>query len=514
VDRSILPAQPPKQDQLNPAVGQPLIPRPVSQTARTGFFTFSPGACICIDPEFPDQENLALRLAEFLSPALGRTLPVQTAGEKPGQGNLHLTTRQPDPDLGGEGYALDISPQAVSLSANAAAGLFYGVQTLRQLLPPSLERGEAHPGPLHMSCVKIRDFPRYAWRGAMLDVARHFFSPADVKRYIELLALYKINRLHLHLSDDQGWRLMIHSWPNLALKGGACAVGGDPGGFYTQEEYIDLCAYARQHFITLIPEIDMPGHTQAALACCPELNPGGKAPPFYTGTQVGFSSLDPQNETTYRFAADVLGELAALTPGPYLHIGGDEAQATRYEEYSAFIQRVQEIVRAQGKVLIGWEELAQAPLQPGSIVQVWMGLGLAQIIQQQLPVILSPALKTYLDMKYHPQTPLGLDWAGYIEVQDAYDWEPELLVPGLPPQSILGIEAPLWTETLRTMEEVEFMAFPRLLGVAETAWSASQTKDWDDFRRRLGAHGPRLEALGVNYYRSSQVAWQKSESTG
>jgi len=216
--------------------------------------------------------------------------------------------------------------------ARTPAGLFYGVQTLRQLLPAAVEYSAAFPRPMRLPAARVVDAPRFAWRGAMLDVARHFIEAAEVKRFVDLMALYKLNRLHLHLSDDQGWRLEIRSRPNLTRHGGSTEVGGGPGGFYTQEQYADLVRYAQERFVTIVPEIDMPGHTNAALASYPELNCNGVAPALYTGTEVGFSALCVESEATYRWIDDVVREIAALTPGAYFHIGGEEGERLTHEQ--------------------------------------------------------------------------------------------------------------------------------------------------------------------------------------
>ena len=316
-----------------------------------------------------------------------------------------------------------------------------------------------------------------------------------------------MNRLHLHLSDDQGWRIAVEAWPELAIHGGSTAVGGGPGGYYTQADYADLVAYARSRYVTVVPEIDMPGHTNAALASYPELNCDGEAPPLYTGVEVGFSSLCTGEEVTYRFVDDVVGEIAALTPGAYFHVGGDEAAATDAAGYVAFVERVQAIVRAHGKQMVGWEEIAQVDLAPNSIVQIWHGAQIQQVLQQGARVIMSPANRAYLDMKYDESTPLGLSWAGYVDVETAYTWDPATQVEGLSGEGLLGLEAPLWSETLETLADVEFMAFPRLAGYAEIGWSPAVGRSWDEYRLRLAAHGPRLRAMGVNFYPSPQVPW-------
>ncbi len=350
----------------------------------------------------------------------------------------------------------------------------------------------------------------------MLDVARHFFGPSQVKRYIDLLAFYKFNVLHLHLSDDQGWRIEILSWPRLATWGGSSSVKGDGSGFFTQAEYRDIVAYASARFITVIPEIDMPGHTNAALASYPELNCNDVAPPLYTGIEVGFSSLCVGREVTYRFVDDVVRELAALTPGPYIHIGGDEVKKLTAAEYAGFIERAQEIVARHGKRAIGWDEIAHARLAPTTVVQQWRvgkngvadaGAAAVSAVAQGARLVMSPASKVYLDMKYTPSTVLGLNWAGYVELRDTYAWDPGALIPGVTDEHVLGVEAPLWTETIVTMSDLESMVLPRLLAVADLGWTAQASREWNAFTARVAMHGLRWDAMGVSYYRSPQVEW-------
>jgi hexosaminidase len=317
--------------------------------------------------------------------------------------------------------------------------------------------------------------------------------------------------LHLHLTDDQGWRIAISSWPRLAEHGGATQVGGGPGGHYTQRDYAEIVGYALDRHITVVPEIDVPGHTNAALASYPELTCDGRAPERYSGTEVGFSSLCLDKEVTYRFLDEVIGEVAALTPGDYIHIGGDEAHTVGEREYVAFIERLQRIVRAHRKHAIGWQEITRAELLPTSVAQFWDTRAPADTVveaaRRGTRLVLSPGDRTYLDMKYDERTELGLDWAGYVEVRDAYDWDPATLLDGVGEDRVLGVEAELWSETLRTMADVELMAFPRLPGIAEVAWSPAERRTWDDYRRRLAAHGPRWSAMGVAYHPSPQVPW-------
>ena len=454
--------------------------------------------------------QVATYLAGILRPATGYRLPVSSA-RSAHKGAITLLLGGADARVGEQGYTLDVTGKSVVIRANSSSGLFSGVQTLRQLLPPSVESARPTQRDWTVAGGSVLDYPRFEHRGAMLDVARHFFSVAEVEKYIDEISLYKINYLHLHLADDQGWRIEIKSWPNLATYGGSTEVGGGPGGHYTQEDYTALVEYARARNITIVPEIDMPGHTNAALASYAELNCDGVAPPLYTGTNVGFSSLCIAKEITYRFLDDVLGELAALTPGPYLHIGTDEAKATTPEDYLTFVNTVLPLVAKHGKTVMGWHEFAKAQPPTSAVPQYWGTDGLdtevAAAAARGNKILMSPANKAYLDMKYDENTPLGLHWAGYVEVRDAYDWDPATYLDGVTEEQVLGVEAPLWSETLENIDHIEFMAFPRLPAIAELGWSPRSTHDWEAFSTRLAAQAPRWTELGIDFYRSPQVPW-------
>jgi hexosaminidase len=408
----------------------------------------------------------------------------------------------PGEPLGEEGYRLTVRGGEATIEAETDAGRFYAQRTLERL-PEGRD-------------VEIADRPRFAWRGFMLDVSRHFFGPDAVRRVIDHLAAYKLNRLHLHLSDDQGWRLAIERWPKLTQVGGSSEVGGGEGGFFTQNEYRELVAYASERHVIVVPEFDMPGHVQAAIASYPELGQVGSKEGLQTEYGGGFaSSLDAHSEATYRFAEDVLTQIAALTPGPYLHVGGDEAWVTDHEDYLAFMERLQPIVAATGKQLVGWEEIATTPLADGTIVQFWNTGGghqhdgttaVRQAVEKGARLLLSPARHVYLDMKYHDDFPLGLEWAGHVDLRDSYEWEPTEVLEGAG-DAIVGIEAALWTETVTSLEELETMLLPRLAAVAEVAWSPPEARDWEDFRARIAAEGRRWDAAGVSYHRSRQVDW-------
>ena len=488
--------------------GSGIIPKPVSIIAADGIFALTEKSNIFISGESAELMQIGKYLSQKLQPSTGFGLAVKTFEGKPASGDFILAISSEDTQLGNEGYQITITPKAVNLIANKPAGLFNGIQTIRQLFPAKIEMSTLQQGPWEIPAGIIRDYPEYPFRGVMLDVARHFFQVDDVKRYIDLMASYKMNVMHLHLSDDQGWRIEIKKWPKLTSIGGSTQVGGGKGGFYTQDQYADIVKYAAERFIMIIPEIDMPGHTNAALASYPELNCNDKATELYTGTKVGFSSLCTSKEITYQFITDVFGELAALTPGPYLHIGGDESHVTKLEDYIPFVNKVQTIVASVGKQVIGWDEIALSTLKPNSFVQFWAKADNAiKGVKQGAKVIMSPAANAYLDMKYNSTTNLGLNWAGYIEVDKGYSWDPATLVPGIGKENILGIEAPLWSETITNMEELEYMVFPRLPGYAEIGWSSPAVRNWQDYKTRLGKQNERFKALQIDYYPSKLVQW-------
>ncbi len=439
-------------------------------------------------------------LAVILRSATGYAVPVsETAGA--------IVLELAEVDGGDEAYELDIAPDGVTVRANAAAGLFAAVQTLRQYVPVKGEGDVTIPG------GRIADRPRFEYRGVMLDVARHFFTLDEVKSYIDAVVQFKINHLHLHLTDDQGWRLEIDGWPRLTEVSGAAGTGVDGAGpgFFTKDHYADLVAYAAARFVTIVPEIDMPGHTNAAQFAYPELTSGGVPIPHRTDTEVGYSSLVAGMESTYAFVEDVIREVAALTPGQYLHIGGDEAQATSAEDYRAFMTRVLPLVAKYGKRAVGWHEMAAVELPESAVPQFWRTEaaddGTARAVANGSKVIMSPADRTYLDMKYDADTALGLDWAGTVDVDRAYDWDPADRLPGVGEEALLGVEAALWSETLRSLADVQTMTFPRLPAIAEIGWSPRDGRDWASFRRRVAAFGPRWTAQGIAFHASPKIDW-------
>ena len=357
--------------------------------------------------------------------------------------------------------------------------------------------------------VTVRDAPRFEWRGAMLDVARHFFGARTIAAYIDQLAAYKINRLHLHLTDDQGWRIELPSWPDLTRIGGQTDIDGGPGGWLSADDYRRITDYAARRHVTVVPEVDMPGHVNAALAAYGALNPSGRPSTIGGATTYGRSSLSAERPATAPFITSVFTELAAMTPGPYIHLGGDEAFATSREDYAAMVRLAVTAIRDAGKTPVGWEEIVDAGIDGPHVVQHWLDpLKAVRAAHGGARVIMSPAAHAYLDQKYDARTELGLDWAGPIEVDTAYSWDP--LDAGVEPEAIIGVEAPLWSETVTTADDLEYLAFPRVIGMAEIGWSGTGDRALDDYLRRLGAHGPRLAAQGVDFHRSTLVDWDPS----
>ena len=482
-----------------------LIPKPVSVTANGEAFIITAKTTVYVQAS-DELSKVGQYFIDMLKPATGFSLSLKTDSPPPAKGIwLGLTD---DTQLGTEGYRLMVSKNLISLQANTPEGVFRGLQTVRQMLPPEIEANTIQQMKWIIPGGEIIDYPEYVFRSSMLDVSRHFFSVEDVKHYIDLLTAYKMNFFHIHLSDDQGWRIEIKSWPKLTEIGSKTQVGGGQGGFYTQEQYKDIVNYAAERYITVVPEIDMPGHTNAALASYPELNRDGKARELYTGIEVGFSTLCTDKEITYKFVDDVIREVAALTPGDYIHIGGDESHATKKNDYITFINKVQDIVISHGKVMIGWDEITHADLSDLAVAQYWSSAENAKrAVDKGVPLIISPAKKAYIDMKYDSLTTLGLKWAGYIEVQTGYDWDPVTLEEEISRENILGIEAPLWTENIASRSDFQYMVMPRLPGYAEIAWTTTGSRNWDEYKVRLAEHGKRFKIAGINYYPSKQIPW-------
>ena len=487
-----------------------LIPKPRTMTAT--YTAFGLGKNTAIYANNPKIAEIGRFLSEKIEGRTTLSLPVNGPVEKP-SGNapenliyivISDTIRSDSP----ESYELNIKEDSILLKVKTPEATFRGIQTLLQMVPEK-SNDTLVDSPLWLiPSGKIMDAPEFEYRGTMLDVARHFFSVEEVKRYIDLIAYYKLNVLHLHLSDDQGWRIEIKSWPKLTTIGGKYEVGGGTGGFYTQKEYQEIVKYASEHFITVVPEIDMPGHTHAACLSYPFLDGTGKSLKPYTGTRVGFSTLDTKKDTVYTFVKDVVREISAITPGPYFHIGGDESFVTKKKAYRYFVKRVEGIVEKYNKRMIGWDEISEAAISSNAIAQHWRTEENAiRAYKNGNKIILSPAKKAYLDMKYDSLTKYGLDWAGHIPVDTAYIWNPATYIKSFPKESILGIEAPLWSETIGNSDEIEYLAFPRIIGYAELGWSEPEKLDWKDYKKRLAGQTSFLEKNSVNFYKSPLIDW-------
>lgn len=516
-------------DQSDPPLQ--VVPQPKQMMAKDGWFAI--GGVLRLSA--PSEAVNAVRM---LTEILGETRVEHVdATEKPDGADIVLRLVG-DASLGEEGYTLSCSPEHVRIEAQKPAGLFYGVQTLRQLAAASPDDAA---GPRRIPCVEIRDEPRFAWRGVMLDVSRHFFDVEFVKQYIDLIARLKFNTFHWHLTDDQGWRVDIKRYPRLTSVGSkrmTTVVDPETGvtnrvpsnGYYTQEEIRDIVAYAADHFVTVVPEIDIPGHSLAALAAYPEF--GCTGGPYHVIESWGPKEdvICAGNTNVYPFLADVLQEVMDLFPSPWIHIGGDEVKKERWEAcpkcraivdehelasmdalQSYFIERIHDIVRAGGRTLIGWDEILDGGISSNAVIMHWRtftkqdeGLKAAKL---GYDVIRTPGTHTYLD---HYQT---ADWDSQphaikntTDLEEAYSFDP--IPEGLPEElypRILGLQGNLWTEFIAKPSHALYMTFPRAAALAEVAWSPVTSRSFDDFKKRLPVFLHMLNAEHVTYYTNPEI---------
>ena len=529
-----------------------IIPRPSSLTMGRGSFVLSPRTTIWSDRA---DSAVARALARDLSPATGYDLAVRIGAPRSGSRIVFRRAAARDTSLGAEGYRLDVTPNVITITASAPAGAFYATQSLRQLLPVQIFRVARVDGVRwQVPAVSIVDRPRFAWRGMHLDVSRHFMPKEFVKKYIDLLALQKMNRFHWHLTDDQGWRIEIKKYPRLTSVGawrGRTLIGHEQsdtthnvydnkrhGGFYTQDDIREIVAYARDRFVTIVPEIEMPGHSQAAIAAYPSLGNFGDSVGVWDQWGVTPHILNP-SDTTIRFMQDVLTEVMALFPGSYIHTGGDEAPKTEWKAspraqagmkrlglgdenqlQSWFTTQIDAFLTAHGRRLVGWDEILEGGLAPNAVVMSWRGTaGGIAAARAGHDVVMAPGDHTYFD-KYQSQNqaaePLAI--GGYLPIDTVYAYEP---VPAeLEPQCashILGAQGQVWTEYSEGPKNVEYMAYPRACALAEVLWTPKDRRDFADFTRRLGVHEKRLQILDVNYRRpdsaTTRPASSGSEST-
>ncbi len=407
-----------------------------------------------------------------------------------------------DAALGEEGYRLVVA-DSIELSAQTDVGLLYGVQSLRQLLPAQLQPEYRLP---HLTVV---DAPAYHWRGLSLDVARSFLSVEYLERTIDRMAFFKLNRLHLHLTDDQGWRIEIKRYPKLTEIGGASAVEGGRSGFYTQEELKHLVAYAQARGITIVPEVDLPGHTQAALASYNELacdDVTNLAP--YSGLEVGFSVLClDKPDVVYPFVRHVLEEVLAIFPSQEIHVGGDEI---KHPLYADFISRAAAMVDEMGRTAIFWEEGSVGEMKPNVLLQFWNdGYDIAAAVEKGHPLVLSPCSYFYIDHGNYAGQPQTYDWCRKegVPLARLYSFDPG------PFKTAVGIEAALWTELVHTDAAADNRLWPRLAAAAEVAWSPIERRGYEGFVQRMGALSPHLDAMGIEYHPEPDLGWGQAEST-
>lgn len=503
-----------------------VVPVPRSVEGGAGDHALVDGSAIALlEPSDVEARAVVERWIAPLRSATGLALPFADDG----------TLRFGVDGVGGaESYRLRIAPDAIELRAGGHAGLFYGLQTLSQLLPVGVADGvrTASP-PVRIRSLVVDDAPRFPYRGMHLDVGRHFFGPDPVKGYIDLIARYKINRFHWHLTEDQGWRIPIDRYPRLTEVGGFRAQthvghGGEEfvgdgqryGGYYTKDEIRDVVAYAAERYVTIVPEIEMPGHSLAALAAYPEL--ACTEGPFEVGMTWGvFEDIYCPSEETLEFLENVLGEVIELFPGELVHIGGDEAPKLRWEEsalvqelkaregladehevQSWFIRRIERLLNANGRRLIGWDEILDGGLAPNATVMSWRGTeGGIEAARMGHDVVMTPNSHLYFD---HYQSadqdtePLAI--GGFLPLQAVYDYEPVPSELGAAEAThILGAQANVWTEYMKTWDHVEYMVFPRFFALSEVVWSPPDRKDYGRFHARLRWHLDRLDALGVRY---------------
>jgi hexosaminidase len=511
-----------------------IIPVPVESKRLGGRFELKSDTRILYKGSAPEISQVAWYLAEHINKSTGYELK-PSSGHRGSNTILLRLNKEADTVLGGEGYRLNVTPDFVEIIANKAAGGFYGVQSLLQLLPPQIESEEKVCGlQWTIPCVEIVDYPRFGWRGLLLDVSRHFFTKDEVKAFIDRMARYKFNTFHWHLTDDQGWRVEIKGFPELT-KVGAWRVprqgywwqiepplpGEEAtyGGFYTQDEIRQIVDYARSRFITIVPEIDVPGHSGAALASYPDLSCGGG--PFYVIPGSKFyteieNTMCPSNDKVYSFLDTVYTEVAELFPGEYIHMGGDEAykgfwdKCPRCQKFredmgiknsselqSYFVKRVEKILESKGKRLIGWDEILESGLAPNATVMSWRGAaGGIQAAKMGHKIVMAPSPHYYLDIYQGDQTIEPLTY-NMNRLNTCYGYEP--LPEEIDSSLLLGIQGNLWSEEVSEFRHAQYMTWPRGFAIAETAWSPKTKKDWNNFSNRVEKHFKRMDYAKVKY---------------
>ena len=516
-----------------------LIPYPAEVKLLPGRFTLK--GSVTIGYNKPEAGPLAEDLARRLSLPTGLNITAKSGSV----GAVRLILNDiPDQRIGNEGYALEAGTGLVLLKANQPAGLFYGIQTLLKLFPGEIESKTVTTTNWSVPGLTITDYPRFGWRGLMLDVSRHFFSKEDVKKYIDQMVKYKFNTLHLHLTDDNGWRIEIKSLPRLTEVGAwrvaraghfgerADPKPGEPGtygGFYTQDDIREMVKYASDRFVTLVPEIDLPGHSMALLSAYPELscrkdqntnvNPGTNFAEWYGNGTFKMNienTVNPADEKVYAYLEKIFTEVASLFPGPYIHVGGDEC----YKGYWAqdegckalmkkldirhvedlqgyFMGRLEQILKTKGKKLLGWDEILEGGISPEATVMSWRGQkGGIEAAQMGHNVVMTPNSFAYIDFQQGEPTIEPPVYAS-LRLKKCYGFDP--VPPGVDPKFILGGQGNLWTEQIPTLRHAEYMTWPRAWALSEVFWSPESGKNWDSFISRVEDHFGRSDMAGINY---------------
>jgi hexosaminidase len=510
-----------------------LVPQPLNVKPGSGTFRITSATRIVLDEDNNQLRAIAEKLNQGIRRNAGFAMKVATG--QTARNTITLRLGNVPDSLGKEGYSLDINRDNIAITANTPAGIFYGTQTLLQLMPVN----KTAASEILIPQVQITDRPRFEWRGLMLDVGRYFYPIDFLKRYIDYMAMHKLNTFHWHLTEDHGWRIEIKKFPRLTEIGAVRAgtqfdhgkhqVKNSPHwGYYTQDQIRELVAYAAERFVTIVPEVEMPGHTLAALVAYPELSCSGGPlnMPLHWAIQKDIYCAG--NEQTFNFLQDVLTELADLFPGSFIHIGGDEAPKDRWkacakcqqrikdeglknesELQSYFIKRIERFLQTKNKRIIGWDEILEGGLAPNAAVMSWRGIkGGIEAAQQKHDVVMTPTDFMYFD--YYQGEPYlePVAIGGLLTLEKVYSYEP---VPSeLSEQErsyIKGVQGNVWSEFIHAPEKVEYMTFPRAAALAEVAWTLPQYKNWNDFKRRMESQYARYEKAGINYSASAYNVW-------
>ena len=519
-----------------------IIPEPVSVQKNSGVFILPKNITVNIAAT-TGCDNVLQALKNKITAATGFTV----TGSQSAAATLTLSlNKNENKILGKEGYTLLVTTKNISLKANTSAGLFYGVQTLLQLLPPEIESSTTVKNiKWTIPCVNITDYPRFGWRGLMLDVSRHFFTKDEVKKYIDEMSRYKFNLFHFHLTDDEGWRIEIKSLPKLTQVGAwrvnktgtfgtfAPPLPGDPrnyGGFYTQDDIKEIVQYAKERFVNVMPEIEMPGHSLEVIAAYPELSctpgaenykvPSGDRFIVWPDTGHAYGLVDnticPANEKVYPFIDKIMTEVAQLFPFEYIHVGGDECMHNFWEKNDAikslmqqenlktlnevqgyFEKKVEQIVISKGKKMIGWDEILEGGLSPTAAVMSWRGTkGGIEASKMGHDVVMSPTTYVYLDYMQSDEIMEPRVYAS-LRLNKTYSYEP--ISEGIDAEFVKGVQGNLWTEQVYTYRQVQYMTWPRAFAISETAWSPADKKSWDSFEQKVEHHFTRFNNAEIKY---------------